>query len=125
VDYAQLGAEFEVIHHTQLISQLIAAGKLKLSGDFGKSVVYHDSCYLGRYNEIYGEPRQIISALPGAKLVEMPRHHDKSFCCGAGGGRMWLEERIGTKINEARTEQALSTGAQVVGTACPFCLIML
>ena len=125
VDYAQLGAEFEVIHHTQFISELIASGKIKLSGDFGKTVVYHDSCYLGRYNDIYGEPRQIVSALPGARLVEMPRHHDKSFCCGAGGGRMWLEERLGTKINEARTDQALSTGAQVVGTACPFCLIML
>lgn len=125
VDYPQLGGEFEVIHHTQLINDLIASGRIKLSGDLGKSVVYHDSCYLGRYNDIYTAPRQIVSSLPGARLVEMPRHHDKSFCCGAGGGRMWLEETIGTNINDARTEQAMTTGADLIGTACPFCLTMM
>lgn len=125
VDYPQLGGNFEVIHHTQFINDLIAARRIKLSGQLAKGIVYHDSCYLGRYNEIYTQPRNVVNAVPGAKLVEMPLRHDKSFCCGAGGGRMWLEETIGTNINDARTEQALTTKADIIGTACPFCLTMM
>ncbi len=125
VDYPQLGGHYEVIHHSQFIQDLIASGKIKLKSELDKVITYHDSCYLGRYNEIYQEPRDIIAAVPGTKQVEMARNHERSFCCGAGGGRMWLEETIGENINDARTEQALATGADIIGTACPFCLTMM
>lgn len=125
VDYPQLDGHYEVIHHSQFIKDLIASGKIKPNGDLAKVVTYHDSCYLGRYNDIYSQPRDVVAAVPGTKLVEMERNHRKSFCCGAGGGRMWLEETIGVNINDSRTEQALATGADVIGTACPFCLTMM
>jgi Fe-S oxidoreductase len=90
-----------------------------------KVITYHDSCFLGRANDIYEEPRKILRAIPGVSLVEMERNRVRSFCCGAGGGRMWMEEKIGTRINQLRTEQAVRTKANLVGTACPYCLTMI
>ncbi|GAB6181000.1 (Fe-S)-binding protein [Desulfotomaculum defluvii] len=124
-EYPQFGGNYEVIHHTQLISQLIKQGKLKFKqADALKKITYHDSCFLGRYQNEYEAPRQIISTLPGINLVEMSRNKTKGFCCGAGGGRMWLEEH-GTRINVMRTEQALETNAEIIATNCPFCLTMM
>ncbi len=125
-EYPRFGADFEVIHHTRLISNLIADRKITLSGAGGTmKLTYHDSCYLGRYNSEYEAPRQIINSLNGVSLVEMDRNKDSAFCCGAGGGRMWLEENIGTRINVLRTEQALATQPEVIAVNCPFCLTMV
>jgi Fe-S oxidoreductase len=123
-EYPQFGGNYEVIHHTELIAQLIKEGKLKVGKGLAERVTYHDACYLGRYNDIYREPRRIIKAIPDIKLKEMERNRRRSFCCGAGGGHMWLEESEGRRINELRTEQALETGATTVVTACPFCMQM-
>jgi Fe-S oxidoreductase len=124
-EYPPFGGEFEVIHHVPFLAELIAGGKLKLTKPIDKVITYHDSCYLGRANQIFEAPRKILKAIPGLKLVEMERHHKKSFCCGAGGGRMWMEEHIGTRINQMRTDMAIATGAEFIGTACPYCLTML
>ena len=124
-EYPQFGGNYEVIHHTQLINQLIKEGKLKFKqADALKKITYHDSCFLGRYHDEYEAPRQIINTLPGINLVEMSRNKTKGFCCGAGGGRMWLEEH-GTRINVMRTEQALETNAEIIASNCPFCLTMM
>jgi Fe-S oxidoreductase/nitrate reductase gamma subunit len=124
-EYPQFGGEFQLIHHTQFLTELISAGKLKLTKPINKVITYHDSCYLGRANQIYEPPRKILESIPGLKLIEMERHHQKSFCCGAGGGRMWMEEHIGTRINQMRTDQAIAIRAELIGTACPYCLTML
>ncbi|MCU0645464.1 MAG: heterodisulfide reductase-related iron-sulfur binding cluster, partial [bacterium] len=123
-EYPQFNGNFEVIHAVELIADLLKQGKIVLKKDFQQSVVLHDSCYLGRYNNIYEQPREIIQNISGAKLLEMERNRDKSFCCGAGGGRMWFEETIGTRINNMRVEQALETKPNAVGVSCPFCLTM-
>jgi len=107
------------------LAEILSQGKLRLSKPINKLITYHDSCYLGRGNEIYEAPRKILHSIPGLKLVEMDRHRNRSFCCGAGGGRMWMEERIGRRINQMRTDQAIQTKAEWVGTACPYCLTML
>ena len=123
-EYPQFGGEFEVIHHTDFIAQLLKQGKLRIIKGIGGVVTYHDPCYLGRYNDIYQPPRQIISSIPDMRMVEMEHNRKDSFCCGGGGGHMWLEERTGRRINELRTEQVIDTEAQIVVTACPFCLQM-
>jgi Fe-S oxidoreductase len=124
-EYPQLGGEFEVIHYTQFLTELISSGKLKLTRPISKVITYHDSCYLGRGNQLYDVPRKILQSIPGVKLVEMERNQSRSFCCGAGGGRMWMEEKIGTRINQKRTDHAAETQAEMIGTACPYCLSML
>ena len=124
-EYPQFGGEFQVIHHTQFLTELISSGKLKLTRPINKVITYHDSCYLGRANQIFDAPRKILKSIPGLKLIEMERHHNRSFCCGAGGGRMWMEEHIGTRINQMRTDQAIQVEAELIGTACPYCLTML
>jgi Fe-S oxidoreductase len=123
-EFPQFGGTYEVVHHTQLLAQLVAQGRLKPSRAVEGKFTYHDSCYLGRWNDIYDAPRAVVESIPGAELVEIERHHKRGFCCGAGGGRMWMEEKLGKRINHARVEQTLRTQAPRVATACPFCLTM-
>jgi Fe-S oxidoreductase len=124
-EYPRYGGDFKVVHYTQLIADLIRQGKLKLTNELNSRLTYHDPCYLGRYNSVYLEPRRILQAIPKAKFEEMERSKNKSFCCGGGGGLMWIEEQPGTtKINQMRLEDVLKTGADTVVTACPYCLQM-
>ena len=123
-EYPQLGGNYEVVHHTQLLNDLVKAGRLAPVAPVSQTVTYHDPCYLGRHNNVYVPPRELIEAT-GATTVEMERHGDKSFCCGAGGARMWMEEKIGTRVNVNRGDEAIGTGASKVAVACPFCSVML
>jgi Fe-S oxidoreductase len=124
-EYPQLGGTYEVVHHTQLLAHLVEQGKLKPVNEVDVAVTYHDPCYLGRHNRVFSPPREILEAVPGVRLTEMPRNRERSFCCGAGGARMWMEETIGTRINETRTDEALSTEPDLVTAACPYCIVML
>ena len=124
-EYPQLGGHFEVIHHTQLLQHLIDEGKLVPVNPVEGLITYHDPCYLGRYNKVYSPPREIMDKVPGLRQQEMHRHKERGFCCGAGGARMWMEERIGKRINTERVDEALSLNPDIVSTACPFCLVML
>jgi len=120
-----LDYNIEVFHHTEVIDELVKSGKIKLKDALNEKITYHDSCFLGRYNEIYDQPRDVIKAIPGTDYVEMSRNHRTSFCCGAGGARMFIEEHLGTRINQFRTKDAHASGATKICTACPFCLTML
>ncbi|NRD77218.1 (Fe-S)-binding protein [Bacillus sp. BRMEA1] len=124
-EYPDFGLEAEVYHHTEILYQLVKEGRLVPKHAVNETITFHDSCYLGRYNDVYDPPREILKAIPGVKLIEMERNHDKAMCCGAGGGLMWMEEDTGQRINVARTEQALETHSTVISSACPYCLTML
>jgi Fe-S oxidoreductase len=124
-EYPQLGGNYEVVHHTQLLAHLVEEGKLTPVTPVDEKITYHDPCFLGRHNKVYTPPRQIIDAVPGTRAEEMHRCKGKGFCCGAGGARMWLEERTGKRINEERIDEALALDPDTVSTACPYCMVML
>jgi Fe-S oxidoreductase len=129
-EYSQLGLELEVVHHTQLLSRLVREGRLTPVAPAdgavnGRTITYHDPCFLGRHNQVYEPPRELLAVIPGATFKEMPRNNERSFCCGAGGARMWMEEKIGERINLNRTTEAVETGAESIAVGCPFCRIML
>ncbi len=124
-EYPQLGGNYEVIHHTQLLARLVKQGKLTPAGRVEEKLTYHDPCFLGRHNKVYTPPREILEAVPGVQATEMHRCKERGFCCGAGGARMWMEERIGKRINTERIEEALALSPDTISTACPYCLVML
>ncbi|HIA57754.1 MAG TPA: (Fe-S)-binding protein, partial [Candidatus Lambdaproteobacteria bacterium] len=124
-EYPQLGGEYEVFHHSQFISKLVDEGRLPVGSNLKDTITYHDPCYLGRYNNEFEAPRNLLKKAASEPMREMKRHGRESFCCGAGGARMWMEETIGSRINENRTEEAIQTGASTVATGCPFCMTMI
>jgi len=124
-EYGDFGGQYEVVHGSQLVSELIRAGRVKMGTEIPESITFHDPCYLGRYNGAYDAPRDILRAIPGLRLTEMPRSREKGLCCGAGGGRMWMEEKLGTRINQERMREIADTGASSVGVSCPFCMVMI
>ena len=126
-EYGQLGGDFKIRHHSEFLADLVSAGRLQIGRDGlpARTITYHDSCYLARYNGVMAAPRDVIGAIPGVTMVEMSDNMRQTLCCGGGGGRMWMEENRGTRIQAARTDQALATGAGTVATACPFCMVML
>lgn len=124
-EYPQIGGDYEVVHHTQLLATLVKDGKLTPVEAVDQTVTYHDPCYLGRHNKVYTPPRELVQSVPGVNFVEMERRGSKSFCCGAGGARMWMEENLGTRINVNRSDEALDTGAEKIAVGCPFCNVML
>jgi Fe-S oxidoreductase len=122
-EYPQFGGEYEVMHHSQVLMGLVKDGRLKPKAKTGQTITFHDPCYLGRHNDVFIAPREVVKR--SGDLVEMPRNGTGSFCCGAGGARMWMEESVGKRVNLERTEEALATGADVIATGCPFCFVML
>jgi Fe-S oxidoreductase len=124
-EYPQLDGKYEVFHHTRFIADLVREGRLVLDPALAGPVTFHDPCYLGRYNGEYDAPRELLAASAKETPVEMRRSRNESFCCGAGGARMWLEEKIGTRVNEERVRQAVEVGAETIATGCPFCMTMI
>ncbi|RDI41991.1 heterodisulfide reductase-related iron-sulfur binding cluster [Falsibacillus pallidus] len=124
-EYPDFGLQAEVYHHTEVLAKLVEEGRLKPKFEVNETITFHDSCYLGRYNEVYDPPREILKSIPGVKLIEMERNREKGMCCGAGGGLMWMEEDTGHRVNVARTEQALAVNPSVISSGCPYCLTML
>ena len=124
-EYPDFGLQAEVYHHTQVLAELVKDGRLKPVHAVNEKITFHDSCYLGRYNDVYDAPRDILKAIPGASFVEIERNRENGMCCGAGGGLMWMEEETGHRINVARTEQALEVNPTVISSGCPYCLTML
>ena len=124
-EYPAFGGNYEVMHATELVAQLVSEGRIRLTESVPETVSYHDACYLGRYNDVYEAPRRILRAIPGVELKELPRTCEKGLCCGAGGGRMWMEEKLGTRINQERMKEIEAAGTGAVGLSCPFCMIML
>ncbi|HEV2063313.1 MAG TPA: heterodisulfide reductase-related iron-sulfur binding cluster [Thermoanaerobaculia bacterium] len=124
-EYGDFGGKYEVVHGSQLVADLIASGRVKMAGEIAETITFHDPCYLGRYNGVYDAPRQILNAIPGLKLTELERSREKGLCCGAGGGRMWMEEKLGSRINQTRMKEIVESGAGAVGVSCPFCMVMI
>ena len=123
-EYPQLGGDYEVIHHTQLLASLVADGNIRPAGEITEKITYHDPCFLGRHNKVFTPPREIIDAVPGTTAEEMPRCKNRGFCCGAGGPER-MEERTGKRINTERIDEALELNPDTISTACPYCLVML
>ena len=124
-EYPQLGGHYDVVHHTQLLARLVAEGRLRPVSPVDATITYHDACYLGRHNRVFAPPRELLGSVPGTRVAEMPRNSERSFCCGAGGARMWMDETIGQRVNENRTDEALALRPDLVTAACPFCIVML
>jgi Fe-S oxidoreductase len=124
-EYGDFGGHYEVVHGSQLVADLIAAGRVKLTTPIPDTITFHDPCYLGRYNGVYEAPRQILRAIPGLELKELERSRERGLCCGAGGGRMWMEEKLGTRINQTRMQEIAEAGTGSVGVSCPFCMVMI
>ena len=124
-DYAKLGAEWEVVHYTEVLSKLVAEGKLTPNASYGKKVAFHDPCYLGRHSDIYDAPRGLLESVPGVEVTELARSRELSLCCAGGGGRIWAEVPMGERFGELRVEDALESGAEVLATSCPYCVNML
>jgi Fe-S oxidoreductase len=124
-EYAPLGGKYEVMHGSELVSRLIAEGRVRMETPIARTISFHDPCYLGRYNGVYDAPRQILESIPGLTLKELPRSRERGLCCGAGGGRMWMEEKLGSRINQARMKEIAEAGTDSVGVSCPFCMVMI
>ncbi len=124
-EYGDFGGHYQVSHGSEVVAELIAAGRVKMTTPIPDTITFHDPCYLGRYNGGYEAPRQILKSIPGLELKEMERSKEKGLCCGAGGGRMWMEEKLGSRINQLRMQEIVATGAGSVGVSCPFCMVMI
>jgi Fe-S oxidoreductase/nitrate reductase gamma subunit len=124
-EYAPLGGNYEVMHGSELVSRLIEQGRIRMETPVAQTITFHDPCYLGRYNGVYDAPRRILESIPGLKLQELPRSRERGLCCGAGGGRMWMEEKLGSRINQTRMKEIAEAGTDAVGVSCPFCMIMI
>jgi Fe-S oxidoreductase len=122
-EYPELGGEFEILHSSQFIAELIDEGKITFSKEINKRVTYHDACYLGRHNGVYDEPRKVLQSIPGIELVEMADYRENSLCCGGGGGRIWMDTKKGERFSDLRIEQAIETGAEILAAACPYCIL--
>jgi Fe-S oxidoreductase/nitrate reductase gamma subunit len=124
-EYPDFGGHYEVMHGTELVSKLIGQGRIRMENAIPESITFHDPCYLGRYNGVYDAPRRILEAIPGLRLQELPRSRERGLCCGAGGGRMWMEEKLGSRINQTRMKEIAAAGTDAVGVSCPFCMVMI